>query len=296
MASLRGLLPNHLLSLLSRATLGALGLVLWAMAPQAYAQPGFSAAELFIEGQHREHGTRGYVKDINQAVTLYCEAARLGNVAAQFRLGWLYAVGGSLERNDSNAAYFLNLAAQQGHPQASRLLSQVGQASGPQPRCLFDTEGQEIIATATPPQLPFLRIIQRLAPHYGIHPRLAIAFMRTESNFDPKAISPKNAQGLMQLIPETAERFNVKRPFDPEQNIRGGLAYLRWLLAYFKGNVQLAAAAYNAGEGMVNRYGGIPPFRETQTYVAKILQIYPREQHPFDASVTPASPALLQQL
>ena len=74
----------------------------------------------------------------------------------------------------------------------------------------------------------------------------------------PAAVSPKSALGVMQLIPETAERFNVKDAFDPAQNIKGGLAYLRWLLAYFEGNVALAAAGYNAGEGAVDRYGGIP--------------------------------------
>ena len=119
-----------------------------------------------------------------------------------------------------------------------------------------------------------------------------MAIIRAESNFNPAALSPKNAQGLMQLIPETAERFNVKKPFDPEQNIRGGLSYLRWLLAYFQGNITLVAAAYNAGEGAVNRYAGIPPYVETQGYVRRIRDIYQRDEHPFDARITAPSPAL----
>lgn len=96
----------------------------------------------------------------------------------------------------------------------------------------------------------------------------------------------------MQLIPETAVRFNVTKPFDPEQNIRGGLAYLRWLLAYFKGDVALVAAAYNAGEGTVNRFGGIPPYPETQGYVKRIKEIFKREEHPFDPAITTPSPEL----
>ena len=135
-------------------------------------------------------------------------------------------------------------------------------------------------------------LLVRLGPEYGVHPRLAFAVIRAESNFEPGAVSPKNAQGLMQLIPETSARFNVTKPFDPEQNIRGGLAYLRWLLAYFKGNVALVAAAYNSGEGTVNRYKGIPPYPETQGYVKRIIEHFKKSDHPFDSKVTDPSPEL----
>ena len=92
----------------------------------------------------------------------------------------------------------------------------------------------------------------------------------------------------MQLIPETASRFNVKDSFDPVENIKGGLAYLRWLLAYYRGNVALAVAGYNAGEGAVDRYKGVPPYKETQNYVRRILSSS-RTEHPFDAGVAAAS-------
>jgi soluble lytic murein transglycosylase-like protein len=105
---------------------------------------------------------------------------------------------------------------------------------------------------------------------------LVIAVIQVESNFDPNALSPKNAQGLMQLIPETAERFGVKDVWDPEQNLRGGMAYLRWLLDYFRGDVRLALAGYNAGEGAVERHQGVPPFDETQDYVRKVTAILSR--------------------
>ena len=98
----------------------------------------------------------------------------------------------------------------------------------------------------------------------------------------------------MQLIPETAERFNVKRPLDPKENIRGGLTYLRWLLAYFHGQTELVLAGYNAGEKAVDRYRGVPPFIETRDYVKKVLTLYRKRKHPFDSTITTASTALLQ--
>jgi len=109
---------------------------------------------------------------------------------------------------------------------------------------------------------------------------------------DPNAVSPKQAQGLMQLIPDTALRFKVRNAMDPAQNIRGGMAYLRWLMAYFEGDVALVAAAYNAGERAVERYRGVPPYAETRDYVRRILAAVGTLAHPFDASVTAPSPTL----
>ena len=99
-----------------------------------------------------------------------------------------------------------------------------------------------------------------------------LAVIEAESGFNPDTLSSKNAQGLMQLIPETADRFGVGNVWDPEQNVRGGMAYLRWLMKHFNGEVELVLAAYNAGEGTVQRYGGVPPYRETEQYVAKTLK------------------------
>ena len=121
-------------------------------------------------------------------------------------------------------------------------------------------------------------------------PLLALAVIRAESNFDPRAVSPRNAQGLMQLIPETSQRFKVKKPFDIVQNLRGGLAYLRWLLAYFEGNVPLVAAAYNAGEKTVDRYRGVPPYAETRDYVKRVMKVFGKPSQPGDATVTEPSP------
>ena len=249
------------------------------------------AAALRSEARNYEHGN-GVTRDTAKAVQLYCEASRLGDVEAQYNLGWMYANGRGIARDDATAAYFFAMAAKQGDALSQRMLRQVGDPVSKPPECLFDSDGHDIVAKAMPEHRKVMDMVLKLAPEYGVYPRLAMAIIRAESNFNPGAVSPKNAQGLMQLIPETAERFNVKKPFDPEQNIRGGLSYLRWLLAYFKGDVALVAAAYNAGEGAVNHYAGIPPYAETQGYVKRIRDIFKRENHPFDPAITGPSPEL----
>ena len=117
-------------------------------------------------------------------------------------------------------------------------------------------------------------LVDTMAPKYGLDSALVLAVIAVESNFQPKAISPKNAQGLMQLIPATAIRFGVSDPFNPAENVRGGIKYLRWLLDHFDGNLTHALAGYNAGEKAVDRYRGIPPYRETQHYVRAVQRRY----------------------
>lgn len=253
--------------------------------------PKSQASALRAEGRNYEIGN-GVERNSTKAIELYCEAARLGDVEAQYNLGWIYANGHGTAKDDATAAYFFTMSAKQGDRLSERMLRQVGEPVTTPPKCLLDSEDQDIFATTSPKQKELAELVLKLAPEYGVNPRLAMAIIRTESNYNTNAVSAKNAQGLMQLIPETAERFNVKKPFDPEQNIRGGLAYLRWLLAYFKGDVTLVAAGYNAGEGAVNRFRGIPPFPETQFYVKKITEIFKRDDHPFDPKITPPSPDL----
>jgi soluble lytic murein transglycosylase-like protein len=265
------------------------------------------------EARAHEHG-EGVPRNADRAVALYCKAALAGDTLARYNLGWIYANGRGMERNDAFAAYFFKLAADQGDGPAQRMLQSVGPDTA-KPPCVTElhnaalarrwaadmasaTTGLETLALASPtltnPELlatnaqqrKIMEIVQRVAPEYGIHPNLAYAIIRAESNFNPQAVSPRNAQGLMQLIPATAARFNVSKPFDPEQNIRGGLSYLRWLMAYFKGQVPLVAAAYNAGEGNVERYRGVPPFPETQGYIRRIQEVFHLQQHPYDEAVT----------
>jgi soluble lytic murein transglycosylase-like protein len=289
------------------------GLLMLGVLP-AHAASAEQAAAWREQAQALEHG-EGVVRDSEAAVALYCQAAMAGDTLARYNLGWLYANGRGVARDDAQAAYFFQLAADQGDEPARRMLASVGPQSG-KPACVAQIEAelaaeQQAIAqrTAETAEREALdnrykalinnlqrrqidAIVQRLAPEYGIHPALAVALIRAESNFDPKAISEKNAQGLMQLIPETAARFQVKKPFDPEQNIRGGMSYLRWLLAYFQGNVDLTVAAYNAGEGAVDRFRGVPPFPETRGYLKRIREVFHLPTHPFDQRITAPSPML----
>jgi hypothetical protein len=143
---------------------------------------------------------------------------------------------------------------------------------------VLQIEPEEVFAAVAPiPVKPvsierYPELINAAAKKYGLDPQLLAAVAAAESNFDPRAVSRKNAQGVMQLLPETSARLAVRNPFDPAQNIDAGARYLKELLDRFRGNVKLALAAYNAGPERVEQYGGIPPYRETQNYVAKITQ------------------------
>jgi hypothetical protein len=223
-----------------------------------------------------------------------------------------------IQRNDAEAAHMFAAAAEQGMVQAQNILDRMGGTPlGDPPPCLRppETDPEPVAAPKVPPRgakppspvslwasLPLpqnappaiVNYVKLLAPEYQLSPALVLALMAAESNFDPGAESPKKAQGLMQLMPDTATRFRVTRITDPAQNIRGGMAYLRWLLAYFEGDVMLALAGYNAGEKAVDRYLGVPPYAETRLYVRKIMAAVGGQRlHPFDATVTGASPMLL---
>lgn len=117
-------------------------------------------------------------------------------------------------------------------------------------------------------------IIERYAEKYRIDPTLVRAVIQVESDFNPACVSHKGARGLMQLMPATARRFGVKRIHDPEENIRGGIQYLAYLTTLFRDDLPRALAAYNAGENAVLKYGGIPPYDETQTYVKRAMTVY----------------------
>jgi len=123
-------------------------------------------------------------------------------------------------------------------------------------------------------QARMMSLVYPLAQQYDIDANLVRAIIEVESNFDAQAVSTAGAQGLMQLMPETATRYQVQQPFDPRANVEGGIRYLKDLWHRFGGDLPRVLAAYNAGEGAVARFGGIPPYPETRRYVARVLALY----------------------
>ncbi len=120
----------------------------------------------------------------------------------------------------------------------------------------------------------YAKVIKSACKRFAVEPALVRAVIQAESNFDPAAVSPKGAMGLMQLMPDTARDMGVSNPFDPVENIHGGVGYLKQLLNSLGGDVSLALAAYNAGPKRVASYNGIPPFRETMDYIERVLGYY----------------------
>jgi soluble lytic murein transglycosylase-like protein len=137
---------------------------------------------------------------------------------------------------------------------------------------------ERVIAPVTPPSTESVPrpsgalhdVVDQIARNHALDPDLVHSVIRVESNYNPSAVSPKGALGIMQLVPSTARRFGVSNVFNPAQNIEGGVRYLKHLLELFNGNYPLALAAYNAGEAAVFRYGRIPPYPETQSYVYQV--------------------------
>lgn len=322
--------PAHWLSAIG-AGLVCAGLALPSLAAGTGAQPRMSVAsvasapgepvrtaQLVREGQRYENA-EGVERDPARALALYCEAARLDDADGFLRMGWMYANARGVERDDGLAGNLLQRAAALGNPTAARLTTLIRpDAAAPDriPDCLrpppaasaatspartirfdFDFDDPARARVLRPLMTPALRArlqapLVELAREYQLDPGLVLAVMRAESGFNPLALSPKNAQGLMQLIPETAERFAVRNAFDPVENLRGGMRYLRWLLSYFEGDVRLALAGYNAGEGAVDRARGVPPWPETRQYIQRIRTWYPHEFHPFEPRVTKPAPWL----
>ncbi len=255
--------------------------------------------ELALKHEHGE----GVPRDLPRARALYCNAAKRGFADAQFKLGWMYANGRGVQRDDALAAALFAMAAELGHEHAGKLLRYIPKQADPRlPACLLP---DPVVASSVPDVVvadgseetaenhsDIEKLVHQFASHYGVDPKLALAVVSVESAFNPAAVSPKNAAGLMQLIPETAVRFGVKRVFNPSENIQGGLAYLRWLLAFFQGDVPLVVAAYNAGERAVEKYRGIPPYPETRNYVVKVTRLYKKAKHPYQPEVVAPSPIM----
>lgn len=149
-------------------------------------------------------------------------------------------------------------------------------------------------------------MVTRHAARLGVDPNLVLAVVRQESGFNRRAVSPKGAMGLMQLMPGTAAQMGVEDPFDPEQNIIGGISYLRHCMIRFDGDLTKALAAYNAGPENVEKYGGCPPFEETRTYITRVMGLYTGQEQlspsasswlpTRSSSLSPAALAVLREL
>lgn len=221
----------------------------------------------------------GLLRNPELAIALYCNAGAMGSPEGFFRVGRVLAAGPTYVRDPALANAYFALAARLGHHAAAEAVDPALESASPGEDCIrfdgrfehqrFDLDAYVSGLTASRRRIADL--IRRLAANAGVDARIALAVALAESNLNPDAVSPRNAQGVMQLIPATLSRFGVRKAFDPESNVRGGLAYLKWLGRRFGGDWALVAAAYNAGEGTVERYAGIPPFAETRAYVRRVM-------------------------
>lgn len=230
-------------------------------------------------GLRYEHA-EGLPRDYDKAIALFCEASASGSAKAAYSLAVMRLNGRGIERSEGKAVYWLELARTRAQAHAAVLLSRLHAESEPDAAlCRPAKSASSRTARLVAPK-EISAIVSRLAPDFQLDPALVTAVIAVESGYRADAVSPKNAQGLMQLIPATAARFGVEDPFDPAQNIRGGMKYLRFLLNLFDGDVTLAFAAYNAGEGAVLEHGGVPPYPETKLYLEKLRRYYDRPHHP----------------
>ena len=244
--------------------------------PVAAVEEG-SAAGQFAEARRYENA-EGVTRDYARSLELYCSAAQQGHADATYAIAWMYLNGRGVAHDDAIAAGWLKLAAERGSTYAPPMLHRLGGVAPAKPTGCKEPDPVHVVV----PPAVIAKLVAHNAARYRVDPKLVLAVIATESAFQSDAVSSKNAQGLMQLIPETAQRFGVKNVFDPADNIRGGTLYLRWLLAHFRGNTALAIAAYNAGENAVDRYEGVPPYPETRAYLDKVRRLYAPAHHPYD--------------
>ncbi len=249
------------------------------------AQQGNLSAQVKLATAY-EHG-EGLGKNMDKAVAWYCKAALKGSIDAQRNLAWMFLNARGVEKDEALAVRWFKAATKSGDKYSQQMLSRLDNN--------LQTKKHICVALPTPywesrkcskSCKKIVKTVNDIAPGYNVEPRLVLALIQQESNFKIRARSHKGAMGLMQLMPATAKRFGVKNAWAPEQNIKGGVRYLVWLLKQYQGNVALTLAGYNAGEQAVKRYKGIPPYKETQRYVKRIMKVYGKSHHPYEKNIT----------
>jgi soluble lytic murein transglycosylase-like protein len=253
----------------------------------------------FDDIQHKLLSKASKLEHFNpwEAAVIYCQIARNGSLEAFYRLGMLFAFGQGVPQNREIAASLFASAAQQGHAEAGKMLDTILYGSDKLPECILsnskpprghvysrwsnDASLDAVLSSLKKDHRWIINMVKQIASWHQVDPRLALSIVSVESAFRINARSKANAMGLMQLIPSTAARFNVRDAFNASQNVKGGVRYLRWLLDRYHDDIELVAAAYNAGEGAVDKYNGIPPYQETQDYVNKVLHRYQSRKHAF---------------
>jgi len=252
---------------------------------QTLAQQGQIDAQVKLAIAY-EHG-EGITKNPQKAVHWYCQAAVKGSSSAQVNLAWMLLNARGIQQDDALAVRWFKSAAKSGDKYAQQMLSRLDtHLQSKRILCKVLPTPYWQTAKCTTACRRVVTMVNDIAPAYNIEPRLVLALIQQESNFKVKALSPKGAMGLMQLMPETAQRYAVKNAWDAQQNIHGGIRYLAWLLKEFHGNVALVLAGYNAGNQAVIRYNGIPPYPETQNYVKRIMKVYGKSHHPYEKLIS----------
>jgi soluble lytic murein transglycosylase-like protein len=283
-------------ALIVRAAIGAcmsarlLGILILFPALAAMADGGaprrLDADQIRSLAARYEHA-EGVPRDYQRAYRLYCLAATQGDAKAQYSLAWMYINGRGVPQDDSLAAGWLRVAARQRDGLAHNVLRLLRSVEPrPDPNCPLGRRARGH------GRLQVEAWVAALAPEFDLDPELVLAVIEAESAFQPHAHSPKDARGLMQLIPETASRLGVRDVWDALDNLRGGMRYLHQLLVMFGGDLRLTLAAYNAGEKAVERFNGVPPYQETQSYVRRITGRYGKDWHPVPGLISSSASAL----
>jgi TPR repeat protein len=224
---------------------------------ETLAQSGSTRAQ-FELARRFETGI-GTAANTTKAFDFYCKAVAKGHPMAAYRLGALYLAGKGVARDNAMAAAWFRRSFELGNPEARDMMPKFASVKQvPAPGC-YAAGARGPAHMQAPAQIE--KMVRGMAPEFGLDPNFVLAIMQIESGYRT----------------------------DAKDNMRGGMRYLRWLLAYFQGDVSLVAAAYNAGEGAVERYRGVPPYKETETYVKRLNAVYPRKRHPFEPRIARAS-------